>query len=295
VGRPEGRGVKAVLARWCRPLMLAAGLLGVLAGTPTVHAAAPEIVAPIATSAAPSASPALPPVTQALADALDPTKIAAPTDADIPTSGARTALQILVLMTLLSLLPAIALTMTCFTRIIIVFSFLRQALGLPGAPPNQVLTGMAIFLTLFVMAPVFAEVNTVAIEPMQRGEITTAEALDRGSQPLAQFMLRHTADADLRMMYEISKRPRPASRDDVSLIVLIPAYTLSEVRTAFTMGFLVLVPFLVIDLVVSSVLMAMGMVMLPPALITLPLKVLVFVLADGWGLVIQSLVRSLTG
>lgn len=287
--------MKALIVRWLGPLALACGLLG---AATDVHAApAPTpITAAAATTAAPSGEPKQqPPITQALADALDPTAVAAPTEADVPTSGARTALQILVLMTLLSLLPAIALTMTCFTRIIIVFSFLRQALGLPGAPPNQVLTGMAIFLTLFVMAPVFSEVNTVAIEPMQRGEITTAEALDRGSQPLAQFMLRHTADEDLRMMYEISKRPRPATREEVSLIVLIPAYTLSEVRTAFTMGFLVLVPFLVIDLVVSSVLMAMGMVMLPPALITLPLKVLVFILADGWGLVIQSLVRSLTG
>jgi flagellar biosynthetic protein FliP len=284
--------MKNAIVRWIGPLALACGLMG--AATELHAAPAPTpITAPAATAAAPSEPQQ--PVTDAIVQALDPSTVGPVTAADVPTSGARTALQILVLMTLLSLLPAIALTMTCFTRIIIVFSFLRQALGLPGAPPNQVLTGMAIFLTLFVMAPVFAEVNTVAIEPMQRGEITTAQALDRGSQPLAQFMLRHTSDEDLRMMYEISKRPRPATREEVSLIVLIPAYTLSEVRTAFTMGFLVLVPFLVIDLVVSSVLMAMGMVMLPPALITLPLKVLVFVLADGWGLVIQSLVRSLTG
>ena len=210
-----------------------------------------------------------------------------------PASGAGLALQILLLMTVLSLLPAIALTMTCFTRIIIVFSFLRQALGLPGAPPNQVLTGMALFLTIFVMAPTFGEVHDTAIKPVIANEIGATEALDRASKPLAEFMLRHVSDEDLLLFHEVSKRPRPATRAEVSIWVLVPAYTLGEVRTAFTMGFLVLVPFLVIDLVVSSVLMAMGMVMLPPALVTLPLKVLVFVLADGWGLVIASLVRSL--
>jgi flagellar biosynthetic protein FliP len=210
-----------------------------------------------------------------------------------PASGAGLALQILLMMTVLSLLPAIALTMTCFTRIIIVFSFLRQALGLPGAPPNQVLTGMALFLTIFVMAPVFTQVHDEAVAPVVRQEIGATEALERASRPLAEFMLQHTSDEDLRLFHEVAKRPRPQTRAEVSIWVLVPAYTLGEVRTAFTMGFLVLVPFLVIDLVVSSVLMAMGMVMLPPALVTLPLKVLVFVLADGWGLVIGSLVRSL--
>lgn len=289
---------------WIRRAVMALGLLGTLAATPSA-AAAPaaepaRITAPALTpndatrmAEAQARSESAAPVGDAIVAALDPTTPAPSGDA-APASGARSALQILVLMTVLSLLPAIALTMTCFTRIIIVFSFLRQALGLPGAPPNQVLTGMAIFLTLFVMAPVFGEINTRAIEPLQRDEISTTEALARGSQPLAQFMLRQTSDDDLRMMYDIAQRPRPATRDEVSLVVLIPAYTLSEVRTAFTMGFLVLIPFLVIDLVVSSVLMAMGMVMLPPALVTLPLKVLVFILADGWGLIVQSLVRSLT-
>jgi len=291
---------------WVRRTVMALGLLGTLAATPSAVAApapdrasatAPALTANDATRMAAAQDraqdQAAAPLGDAIVAALDPSAPAPSADA-APASGARSALQILVLMTVLSLLPAIALTMTCFTRIIIVFSFLRQALGLPGAPPNQVLTGMAIFLTLFVMAPVFGEINTRAIEPLQRDEISTTEALARGSQPLAQFMLRQTSDDDLRMMYEIAQRPRPATRDEVSLVVLIPAYTLSEVRTAFTMGFLVLIPFLVIDLVVSSVLMAMGMVMLPPALVTLPLKVLVFILADGWGLIVQSLVRSLT-
>ncbi len=308
--RPIARPVARPIARqWIRRAVIALGLLGALAATPSAVAApaAPSdraIAAPtlrpndatrMAETQARAEARGDAPLGDAIVSALDPTApVPGPSAETAPASGARSALQILVLMTVLSLLPAIVLTMTCFTRIIIVFSFLRQALGLPGAPPTQVLTGMAIFLTLFVMAPVFGEINTRAIEPLQRDEITTTEALARGSHPLAQFMLRQTSDDDLRMMYEIAQRPRPATRDEVSLVVLIPAYTLSEVRTAFTMGFLVLIPFLVIDLVVSSVLMAMGMVMLPPALVTLPLKVLVFILADGWGLIVQSLIRSLT-
>lgn len=297
----HGRRRRGVLAG----LVVAAALW---AGADTAHAApaAPAeapLVVPAANDAAPNGTAANGPANGAatpgetlgetLAGALQPPGGLVQTAEDAPASGAKSALQILVLMTVMSLLPAIVLTMTCFTRIIIVFSFLRQALGLPGAPPNQVLTGMALFLTLFVMAPTIGRIHDEAVGPLSRDEISTMEALDRGSRPLADFMLQHTSEDDLRMMHEIADRPRPVSHDDVSLVVLIPAFTLSEVRTAFTMGFLVLVPFLVIDLVVSSVLMAMGMVMLPPALVTLPLKVMVFVLADGWGLVIQSLVRSL--
>ncbi|HWB73642.1 MAG TPA: flagellar type III secretion system pore protein FliP [Nannocystaceae bacterium] len=247
------------------------------------------LIAPVA-EAAPAADTG--PVADAIAQAIDPT--APQPGSTPPASGAGTALQVLVMMTVLSLLPAIALTMTCFTRIIIVFSFLRQALGLPGAPPNQVLTGMALFITAFVMTPTISQVYDQAIVPLQREEIGMTEALDRASKPMVAFMLKHTADEDLRLFHDVADRPRPESREDVSLFVVVPAFTLSEVRTAFTMGFLILVPFLVIDLVVSSVLMAMGMVMLPPALVTLPLKVLVFILADGWGLVIGSLVKGLT-
>lgn len=209
-----------------------------------------------------------------------------------PTSGAQTALRVVVMMTVLSLLPAIVLTMTCFTRIIIVFTFLRQALGIQGMPPNQVLSGMALFLTAFIMMPVASEVKAQAIDPLQREEITTTEAVSRAVAPLSAFMLEHTKDEDLRLFYDISKRPRPATRKDVDFVVLVPAFVLSEVRIAFEMGFLVLMPFMVIDLVVSSILMAMGMMMLPPALVSLPVKVMVFVLVDGWGLIIGSLVRS---
>lgn len=209
-----------------------------------------------------------------------------------PASGANSAFRILIMMTLLSLLPAIVLTMTSFTRIIIVFTFLRQALGIQGMPPNQVLTGLALFLTAFIMAPVASDVYDNAVVPLEADEISTTEAVQRASEPLAEFMLQHVDDADLRLFYDVSDRERPATRKDVDFVVLVPAFVLSELRTAFEMGFLVLIPFLVIDIVVSSILMAMGMVMLPPALVTLPIKVMVFVLVDGWGLVIGSLVRS---
>jgi flagellar biosynthetic protein FliP len=225
--------------------------------------------------------------TDVAADAMTMVDPAAP-----PASGAQTALRILVMMTVLSMLPAIVLTMTSFTRIIIVFSFLRQALGIQGMPPNQLLTGMALFLTAFIMAPVAEEIHTVAIEPLGREEIDTMAAVQRATEPLSKFMLAHTDDEDLRLFYDVSDRPRPATREDVDFIVLVPAFVLSEVRTAFEMGFLVLIPFMVIDLVVSSILMAMGMMMLPPALVTLPVKIMVFVLVDGWGLIIGSLVRS---
>ncbi len=209
-----------------------------------------------------------------------------------PASGANLALRILILMTVLSLLPAIVLTMTAYTRIVIVFSFLRQALGIQGMPPTQVLTGMALFLTAFIMTPVAKEMNTVAIEPLVAEKITIMEALEKGSVPLASFMLAQTNPDDLRLFYDISNRERPASREEVAFVVLVPSFILSEIRTAFQMGFLVLIPFMVIDIVVSSILMALGMVMLPPALIALPVKVVVFVLIDGWGLVIGSLARS---
>ncbi len=208
------------------------------------------------------------------------------------SGGATTSLRMLLLLTALSLLPAIVLTMTSFTRIIIVFTFLRQSLGIQGMPPNQVLTGMAMFLTAFIMAPVATDIHKVAIEPVMANQITTTQALERGAAPLSNFMLKHGDDEDLRLFYDVSKRPRPTTRADVDFVVLLPAFVLSEVRTAFEMGFLVLIPFMVIDLVVSSVLMAMGMVMLPPALMALPIKVMVFVMVDGWGLIIGSLVES---
>jgi flagellar biosynthetic protein FliP len=209
-----------------------------------------------------------------------------------PASGAQTALRILALMTVLSLLPSIVLTMSCFTRIIIVFSFLRQALGVQGMPPNQVLVGMALFLSAFIMSPVATRVHEDAITPLMDDQISVSEAFERTKIPMAKFMLAHTHDEDLRLFVELSRAPVPATRNDVAFTSLVPAFVLSEIRTAFQMGFLVLLPFMVIDLVVSSVLMAMGMMMLPPALIALPLKIMIFVLADGWSLLVASLARS---
>ena len=209
-----------------------------------------------------------------------------------PSSGAQTALRILIMMTALSLLPSLVLTITCFTRIIIVFSFLRQALGIQGMPPNQILVGMALFLSIFIMAPTATRVHADAIGPFANNEISVIEAVKRAEKPVAEFMLTQTADEDLRLFLELSGKSNPDTRADTPFHVLAPAFILSEVRTAFQMGFLVLLPFMVVDLVVSSILMAMGMMMLPPALIALPLKIMIFVLADGWSLIISSLARS---
>jgi len=281
-------------------LMVASLVTFALIGTPAAALAQspPSAVAPAPAAPVPSAAPAPAGPSASRADLADEALgragdlLADMDPAAPPQSGAQTALRILVMMTALSLLPALVLTMTCFTRIVIVFSFLRQALGIQGMPPNQVMVGMALFLSIFIMAPVGQQIHEQAIVPLMDDQISTQEALVAAQGPLAEFMLTHTADADLRLFYEISEQPRPSSREEVSFIVLVPAFVLSEVRTAFQMGFLILIPFMVIDLVVASILMAMGMMMLPPTLIALPVKVMVFVLADGWGLVIGSLARS---
>jgi flagellar biosynthesis protein FliP len=205
-----------------------------------------------------------------------------------------TALKMLGLMTILSLAPAIVICMTSFTRIVIVLSFVRQAIGFQNAPPNQVLVSLALFLTFFVMAPVARDIESQALTPLMSNEISDHEALERAVGPLRDFMLRQTREDDLRLFYEISESERPDRPEDVSLHVLVPAFMISELRTAFMMGFMIFLPFLVIDMAVASILMSMGMVMLPPAMISLPLKVMLFVLVDGWGLVIGSLAQSFT-
>lgn len=203
-----------------------------------------------------------------------------------------TALKLIGVMTILSLAPAILVCMTSFTRIVIVLSFVRQAIGSHAAPPNQVLVSLALLLTFFVMAPVAREIDAAAVTPYLAEEIAEGEAFDRALLPLRQFMLRQTRDDDLRLFYEISEATRPDSREEVPMHILVPAFMISELRTAFTMGFMLFLPFLVVDMAVASILMSMGMVMLPPAMISLPLKIMLFVLVDGWGLVIESLVRS---
>jgi flagellar biosynthetic protein FliP len=201
-------------------------------------------------------------------------------------------LPIILLLTLISFLPAILVTMTSFTRIAIVFHFLRQALGTQEMPGNQVLVGLALFLTIFIMAPVGARINEVAVAPVMAGQITVNEGIQRGAPPLREFMLRQTRENDLKLFLEMSKAPKPKSKDDLPMTVVIPAYVISELKTGFQMGFFLFVPFLLIDLVVSTTLLSMGMLQLPPAMISLPFKLLLFVLVDGWTLVVQSLVTS---
>jgi flagellar biosynthesis protein FliP len=202
------------------------------------------------------------------------------------------SLQTLLLLTSLTLLPALILMMTGFTRIIIVLSLLRQALGVPTAPPNQVLLGLALFLTFFVMAPVFDRIYEEAYVPFSQQRITALQALERGVVPLKQFMLKQTRQSDLALFVRIAKVEPVAEAKDIPLRVLMPAFVTSELKTAFQIGFLVFIPFLIIDMMVSSILMSMGMMMLSPVIISLPFKLMLFVLVDGWHLLIGSLVQS---
>ena len=202
------------------------------------------------------------------------------------------AVQILLLVAGITLVPAMLFCVTGFTRILIVLGFIRSGLGTQTAPPNQVLVGIALFLTIFVMAPTFGEIKEVAWDPLQANEITQEQALDRAQVPLREFMFKQTGDKDLALFVKLAKIPPPETRADVPTYVLIPAFIISELKTAFQIGFLIFLPFLVIDLVVSTTLMSMGMMMLPPVFISLPFKILLFVLVDGWNLVTQSLVQS---
>lgn len=202
------------------------------------------------------------------------------------------SLQILLLLTVLAVAPAILILMTGFTRVVVVLSFVRTSLGLPTLPPNQVLIGLALFLTFFVMAPTFRQVQQEAWVPYSEGRLTQSQFFDRAMQPMKAFMLKQTRKKDLELMLQLSGEPRPHGPEDVSALTLVPAFAISELRTAFQMGFLLFLPFVVIDLVVASTMMSMGMLMVPPALVSLPFKVLVFVLADGWHLVVRSLALS---
>jgi flagellar biosynthetic protein FliP len=202
------------------------------------------------------------------------------------------SVKLLLLLTVLSLAPSILILMTCFTRIIIVLSFVRTALGTQQTPPNQVLVGLALFLTFFIMAPVFQKVNHDALTPLFKNEINLEEAYDRASVPFKDFMSKYTRQKDLELFLQYSNAKQPKSIQDIPLTALVPAYAISELKTAFQMGFMLFIPFLVIDMVVSSVLMSMGMMMLPPVMISLPFKILLFVLVDGWHLVIESLLQS---
>jgi flagellar biosynthetic protein FliP len=202
------------------------------------------------------------------------------------------SIQTLLLLTGLSFLPAMLLMMTSFTRIVIVLSLLRHALGTQTSPPNQVLVGLALFLTFFIMAPVGEKIYTDAYLPLAENKITFMQALDRAAIPLRGFMLKQTRDADVALFTKISQSPTPATVDDVPMRVLIPAFVTSELKTAFQIGFIIFIPFLIIDMVVASVLMSMGMMMMSPVIVALPFKIMLFVLVDGWTLVVGSLVAS---
>lgn len=201
-------------------------------------------------------------------------------------------LQILLIITVISLAPSILVMVTSFTRIIIVLHFVRTAIGTQSSPPNNVLIGLSLFLTLFIMSPVIAQIKTEAYDPLVAEEITQQEALERGIQPLREFMLKQTRQDDLRLFMDIAKIEPVESVDELSITIIIPAFIISELRAAFIIGFLIYVPFIVIDMVVSSVLMSMGMMMLPPTTISMPFKILLFILADGWNRVIGQLVNS---
>ncbi|WP_371814075.1 flagellar type III secretion system pore protein FliP [Phycicoccus sp. HDW14] len=199
---------------------------------------------------------------------------------------------IIVLLTVLSLAPALLVLTTAFTKVIVVLSLTRNALGTQTIPPNQVLVGLALFLSMFIMAPVLSQMNDQGVQPYLKGEISQSVAVERTVEPLRDFMGKQTRPAELATMVKLSGEEKPASIDDVPLTTLVPAFVLSELKSAFIIGFVVFVPFLVIDVVVSSVLMSMGMMMLPPALISLPFKLLLFVMVDGWGLIVTALVQS---
>lgn len=203
-----------------------------------------------------------------------------------------TSLSIILLITVISVAPALLVLMTSFTRIVIVLGFVRTSLGTQQMPPNQVLVGLALFLTLFIMAPTFSAMNETALQPYLKGDITQSQALDKASVPIKTFMFSHTREKDLLLFMKYTKMEKPKNYQDIPLTVMVPAYAISELKTAFQMGFMIFIPFLVIDIVVSSTLMAMGMMMLPPVMISLPFKILLFVLVDGWYLVVKSLLLS---
>ncbi len=230
--------------------------------------------------------------------------ITVPTPDDVPDialtvesgdSALSNTVTIIVLLTIASVAPAILLLMTAFTRFVIVLGLTRNAIGVQSIPPAQVLIGLALILTLFVMSPVLETVNDDAIQPLLAGEIDQGEAMAAGYEPLRDFMLAQTREDDLRLFMSLSDQPKPESEEEIAATTLIPAFVISELRTAFVIGFMIFVPFLVIDLIVAAVLMSMGMVMLPPVFISLPLKLLLFVLVDGWAMIIGSVVQSVNG
>jgi flagellar biosynthetic protein FliP len=195
-------------------------------------------------------------------------------------------------LTLLTFLPAIVMSITSFTRIVIVFHFLRQALGTAETPSNQIVIGLTLFLTFFIMSPILEQINQESLQPMMAGTINQSQALDAAAKPLRGFMMKYTREKDLALFLGIAKKPRPRSADDIPTSVMIPAFMISELKTAFQIGFVLFLPFLVIDMVVATVLLSMGMMQLPPVMVSMPFKILLFIMVDGWNLIVGSLVKS---
>ncbi|MDF2557291.1 MAG: fliP [Bacillales bacterium] len=207
-------------------------------------------------------------------------------------AGVSNSLSIILFITILSIAPAILVLMTCFTRIIVVLGFVRTALGTQQSPPNQVLIGLALFLTFFIMGPTFSQINQNAFQPFMDGKMGQQEAFKAAASPLKEFMAKQTREKDLQIFLDYAKIKQPKNITDIPLTALVPAYAISELKSAFQMGFMIFIPFLVIDMIVSSVLMSMGMMMLPPVMISLPFKILLFILVDGWSLIVKSLLMS---
>ena len=266
------------------------------AQAPTTPDQAPA-PAPVASTAQPATAAARPAgqkagrATPAPAGALADLGLGLP-DAERRPGDTASAVRIVLALTLLAVLPSLLVCVTAFLRIVIVLSMLRHAIGMPETPPNTVVIGLALFLTLFTMNPVLQQVNTEALQPFMAGKVGMQQGLDTAVKPLREFMVRQTREQDLALMVEISKSPRPTSIDDIGNLQLIPAFMLSELRAAFQIGFVIFLPFLLIDLIVSSILMSLGMMMMPPITIALPIKILMFVLVDGWSLIVKALVGS---
>ena len=283
----------------CWRLLIAVLLMTVLIGGEATMVPSPLVPPPLATAG--SATTTAPTVTKGGKDATLKTPESGKINVggfvisiDQPqgTGGMSTAVSLLLLITVLAVAPSFLMMVTSFTRIIIVLGFLRRALGTQTLPPNQVMVGLALFLTLFVMTPTFERINREAVQPFMAEQITQQVALDNAKSAIRDFMVKHTRKNDLALFIRLAKEERPNTVADVSFTTLVPAFITSELKTAFQMGFVIFLPFLVIDLVVSAVLMALGMMMLPPVVVSLPFKVLIFVLVDGWVLLMQGLVAS---
>ena len=275
------------LRRWGRAALLLGLLLGALVAFQLLFSASAQAFSPMAPG-----------------DPVDPTPPTPPTDAGTGGIGLSinglngqpsSAIVTLIAITLLSVAPALLLMMTSFTKIFVVLAMTRNALGLPSIPPNQVLAGLALFLSLFIMSPVLIEINNTAIQPYLNGTLDVTSAFNVAGGPLRHFMLPQTREEDIALMTRSAGRENPASPDAVPMLTLIPAFMISELRSAFIIGFVIFIPFLIIDIVVASALMSMGMMMLPPVMISLPFKILLFILVDGWGLIITALVQSYGG